>query len=63
LNSSSTSGASYDVLMAGALLTAAPPLIIYFVLASFHPGHHCRALKGKEMSTVEFRSIVKKYGP
>jgi glucose/mannose transport system permease protein len=47
LNASSTSGASYDVLMAGALLTAAPPLIIYFLLGRFFiQGITSGALKG-----------------
>jgi glucose/mannose transport system permease protein len=47
LNASSTSGASYDVLMAGALLTAAPPLIIYFLLGKFFiQGITAGALKG-----------------
>ena len=47
LNSSSTSGASYDVLMAGALLTAAPPLFIYFVLGRFFiQGITAGAIKG-----------------
>jgi glucose/mannose transport system permease protein len=35
MNASSTSGTSYGALMAGALLTAAPPLIIYFLLGRF----------------------------
>jgi glucose/mannose transport system permease protein len=47
MNSSSTSGASYDVLMAGALMTAAPPLIIYFLLGKFFiQGITAGALKG-----------------
>jgi glucose/mannose transport system permease protein len=47
LNASSTSGASYDVLMAGALLTAAPPLLIYFLLGRFFiQGITAGALKG-----------------
>jgi glucose/mannose transport system permease protein len=47
MNSSSTSGASYDVLMAGALMTAAPPLIIYFLLGRFFiQGITAGALKG-----------------
>jgi glucose/mannose transport system permease protein len=47
MNASSTSGASYDVLMAGALLTAAPPLIIYFLLGKFFiQGITAGALKG-----------------
>jgi len=47
MNSSSTSGASYDVLMAGALLTAAPPLIVYFLLGKFFiQGITAGALKG-----------------
>jgi len=47
MNVSSTSGASYDVLMAGALLTAAPPLIIYFLLGKFFiQGITAGALKG-----------------
>jgi glucose/mannose transport system permease protein len=47
MNSSSTSGASYDVLMAGALMTAAPPLVIYFLLGKFFiQGITAGALKG-----------------
>lgn len=47
MNASSTSGTSYDVLMAGALLTAAPPLIVYFLLGKFFiQGITAGALKG-----------------
>ena len=47
MNSSSTAGASYDVLMAGALMTAAPPLMIYFLLGKFFiQGITAGALKG-----------------
>jgi glucose/mannose transport system permease protein len=47
MNASSTSGASYDALMAGALMTAAPPLIIYFLLGKFFiQGITAGALKG-----------------
>jgi glucose/mannose transport system permease protein len=47
MNASSTSGTSYGSLMAGALLTAAPPLIIYFLLGKFFiQGITAGALKG-----------------
>jgi glucose/mannose transport system permease protein len=47
MNASSTSGTSYGALMAGALLTAAPPLIIYFLLGKFFiQGITAGALKG-----------------
>lgn len=47
MNASTTSGASYDALMAGAVLTAAPPLIIYFLLGKFFiQGITAGALKG-----------------
>ena len=47
MNASSTSGTSYNALMAGALLTAAPPLIIYFLLGRFFiQGITAGALKG-----------------
>ena len=47
MNSTTTTGASYNVVMAGALLTAAPPLFIYFVLGRyFIQGITAGALKG-----------------
>lgn len=47
MNASSSAGTSYDALMAGSLLTAAPPLIIYFLLGKFFiQGITAGALKG-----------------
>jgi glucose/mannose transport system permease protein len=47
MNSTTTTGALYNVVMAGALLTAAPPLIIYFLLGKFFiQGITAGALKG-----------------
>lgn len=47
MSSTTTSGAVYNVIMAGALLTAAPPLLIYFVLGKFFvQGITAGALKG-----------------
>jgi glucose/mannose transport system permease protein len=47
MSSTTTSGAIYNVIMAGALLTAAPPLFIYFVLGKFFvQGITAGALKG-----------------
>ena len=47
MNSTTTTGASYNVVMAGALLTAAPPLLIYFALGRyFIQGVTAGALKG-----------------
>jgi glucose/mannose transport system permease protein len=47
MNSTTTTGAFYNVVMAGAVLTAAPPLIIYFALGRyFIQGITAGALKG-----------------
>ena len=47
MNSTTTTGASYNVVMAGALLTAAAPLLIYFALGRyFIQGVTAGALKG-----------------
>ena len=47
MNATTTTGASYNVVMAGALLTAAPPLLIYFALGRyFIQGVTAGALKG-----------------
>ena len=47
MNSTTTTGASYNVVMAGALLTAAPPLLIYLALGRyFIQGVTAGALKG-----------------
>jgi glucose/mannose transport system permease protein len=47
MNATTTTGASYNVVMAGALLTAAPPLLLYFVLGRyFVQGVTAGALKG-----------------
>ena len=47
MNATTTTGASYNVVMAGALLTAAPPLLLYFVLGRyFVQGITAGALKG-----------------
>ena len=47
MNATTTTGASYNVVMAGALLTAAPPLLLYFALGRyFVQGVTAGALKG-----------------
>ena len=54
----------YNVDMAAALLTAIPPLVVYFAPRQvLRPGHHRRRDQGIERCrSIEFRNIVKQFG-